>query len=667
MGKEIMIRDLTFSYGGNGNQLEHISLDIAAGEVIVMTGPSGSGKSSLTRVINGLIPYFYEGELSGEVFVDGKPLKKIPSWERGKIAGNVFQDPRSQFFANEVAGEIAFGCENYGYSHEDIQNHVHRAAADIKIQDILDHSLHSLSYGMRQKVAIASAEAIDPEIYVTLYELKVAFADHIMHIPLGYHLTLGSGKLRKIMDENIESVEKFIAHQLPDFVASLVAPLVLVIILLGIDWRYGVVCLVGIVLAFIVQFAGFNGEAKEKMHRFQTAQENMNSASVEYVRGMSEIKAFNQTADSFKRLGKSITDYTSFVLEYALGWQNCMPAFTTIINNIYLLLIPVGILIGMHTTDFREYSLTFIFYLIIVHAISGVLNKIMYISESFTQIDGSVERMDEILRIPALPEKSTAQAIENYGIAFRDVSFSYEADSQVKALSHVSFFADQGKVTAIVGPSGGGKSTIASLISRFYDVTDGSIQIGGVDIRDIPLDALMDKISFVFQDTFLFKQSILDNIRMGNSDATEEQVIAAAKAARCHEFIEQLPNGYQTVIGSTGVHLSGGERQRIAIARAIVKDAPIIVLDEATAFSDPENEYLIQKAFEKLIQNKTVVMIAHRLSTIRNAGQILVMEKGHLIESGTHDELLKKGGKYAQMWSSYTESINWKISTGKAV
>ena len=328
----------------------------------------------------------------------------------------------------------------------------------------------------------------------TLYELKVAFADHIMQIPLGYHLTLGSGKMRKIMDENIESVEKFIAHQLPDFVASLVAPLVLVIILLGIDWRYGVVCLVGIVLAFIVQFAGFNGEAKEKMHRFQTAQENMNSASVEYVRGMSEIKAFNQTADSFKRLSKSITDYTSFVLEYALGWQNCMPAFTTIINNIYLLLIPVGVLIGMHTTDFREYSLTFIFYLIIVHAISGVLNKIMYISESFTQIDGSVERMDEILRIPVLPEKSTAATIENYGIAFRDVSFSYEADSQVKALSHVSFFADQGKVTAIVGPSGGGKSTIASLISRFYDVTDGSIQIGGVDIRDIPLDALMDKV-----------------------------------------------------------------------------------------------------------------------------------------------------------------------------
>ena len=470
------------------------------------------------------------------------------------------------------------------------------------------------------------------------------------------------------MDENIESIEGFIAHQLPDFIASLVAPLVLVIILLGIDWRYGVVSLLGIVLAFVVQFMGFNGEAKEKMHRFQTAQENMNSASVEYVRGMSEIKAFNQTADSFKRLSKSITDYTSFVLEYALGWQNCMPAFTTIINNIYLLLIPVGIYVGTHTTDYREYSLTFIFYLIIVHAISGVLNKIMYISESFTQIDGSVERMDEILRIPALPQKtSAAVSISNYDIAFEDVSFAYEKDSAVKALSHVSFLAGQGMITAIVGPSGGGKSTIANLISRFYDVSDGSIKIGGTDIRDIPLDDLMDKVSFVFQDTFLFKQSILENIRMGNKNATEEQVIAAAKAARCHEFIQKLPNGYRTVIGSTGVHLSGGERQRIAIARAIVKDAPIIVLDEATAFSDPENEYLIQKAFEKLIQNKTVVMIAHRLSTIRNADQILVMEKSKLIEVGTHDELLKQNGRYAQMWSSYTESINWKIGTGKAV
>lgn len=501
----------------------------------------------------------------------------------------------------------------------------------------------------------------------TLYELKLNFANHITAIPLGYHLTMGSGRLRKIMDENIESIEKFIAHQFPDFVASLIAPLILVIILLAFDWRYGIVSLLGIVIAFIVQFLGFNGDAKDKMHHFQKAQENMNSASVEYVRGMPEIKAFNQTADSFKRLSKSITDYTAFIIEYALGWQNCMPAFTAIIHSIYLLLIPVGVLIGMHTTDYRSYSLTFIFYLVLVPAISGVLNKIMYISESFTQIDGNVERMEEILRIPVLPDHDAGIREQGRDIIFEHVTFSYEADTAVKALNDVSFHAKQGEVTAIVGPSGGGKSTIANLISRFWDVTDGGIRIGSVDIRDLPLSELMQQISFVFQDTFLFKQSVLDNIRMGNPNASENQVIEAAKAAQCHDFIEKMPDGYKTVIGSAGIRLSGGERQRISIARAIIKNAPIIVLDEATAFSDPENEYLIQKAFEKLTQDKTVIMIAHRLSTIRNANQILVMEHGQLTEQGTHDALITKGGKYTQMWESYMEAVNWKIGVGKVV
>ena len=293
----------------------------------------------------------------------------------------------------------------------------------------------------------------------------------------------------------------------------------------------------------------------------------------------------------------------------------------------------------------------------------------MFISESFTQIDGNVERMEEILHIPVLPDYRGGVKEQGKDIVFDHVSFSYEAEADVvvKALDNVSFHARQGEVTAIVGPSGGGKSTIANLISRFWDVTEGNIQIGGVDIREIPLAELMKQVGFVFQDTFLFKQSVLDNIRMGNPDATEEQVIEAAKAAQCHEFIEKLPNGYHTVIGSSGIRLSGGERQRIAIARAIIKDSPIIVLDEATAFSDPENEYLIQKAFEKLIKDKTVVMIAHRLSTIRNADQILVIEQGHLIEQGIHDGLIANGEKYTQMWNSYVESVNWKIHTGKAV
>ena len=310
--------------------------------------------------------------------------------------------------------------------------------------------------------------------------------------------------------------------------------------------------------------------------------------------------------------------------------------------------------------------MTFIFYLLFVPAISGVLNKIMYISESFMQIDGNVARMDEILNIPKLPKTEHPQKPAGNDIVFKNVTFSYTEKTSEKALDNVSFTAKQGQITAIVGPSGSGKSTIANLISRFWDVSSGSITIGGVDVRNMAENDLMRYVSFVFQDIFLFKQSILDNIRMGNPSASDEQVIAAAKAAQCHEFISKLPDRYHTVVGTRGIHLSGGERQRIAIARAVIKGSPIIVLDEATAFSDPENEYLIQKAFENLMQNKTVIIIAHRLSTILNADKILVMEKGHLIEEGTHDKLAAAGGRYAQMWNHYTKTIDWKIS-GKAV
>ena len=501
----------------------------------------------------------------------------------------------------------------------------------------------------------------------TLYDLKVLFADHITKIPLGYHLTIGSGRLRKIMDENIESVEGFIAHQFPDFVASITAPIVMVIILFVVDWRFGLASLAGIILAFIAEFIGFgSGAMKENMGKYQKASEEMNNASVEYVRGMSVVKAFNQTASSFKKLQEAISGYTEWVLKFSLGWQNCMPAFTTIINNIYLILVPVGILIGSNTSNFKEFSMKFIFYLLFVPAIAGVLNKIMYISESFMQIDGNVARMDEILNIPEMPETANPQKPQGEDVVFDHVSFTYTGNNEEKALERVSFAAKQGQITAIVGPSGGGKSTIANLISRFWDVTDGKITIGGVDLRDMAQNDLMRQVSFVFQDIFLFKQSILDNIRMGNRNATEEQVIAAAKAAQCHEFISKLPEGYHTVVGTKGVHLSGGERQRIAIARAIIKDSPIIVLDEATAFSDPENEYLIQKAFEKLMQNKTVIIIAHSLSTIRNADKIIVMEKGQIVESGKHDDLVAAGGRYFQMWNHYTEAINWKLN-GKAV
>lgn len=500
----------------------------------------------------------------------------------------------------------------------------------------------------------------------TLYELKLNFATQIAKLPLGFHLNYGSGKLRKVMDENIEKIEGFIAHQFPDLVASIIAPLVMVVILLGFDWHLGLAALVGIGCAFLLEFKAYgNDGAKTMMNKYQSSLEEMNNASVEYIRGITVVKAFKQTVYSFRSLHETIRAYTSFVLPYTLSWENYMAGFSTVVNNIYLFIIPVGILIGIHTTDYAAYAMTFIFYLLFVPSISSVMMKIMYVSSSGMQISGGIERMDEVLNTPPLPEAENPKTCEGCEVTFKNVSFSYGGDQEAAALSEVSFQAGQGQVTAIVGPSGSGKSTIAHLIPRFFDVTEGSIQIGGLDIREMKLDYLMEKVSFVFQDVFLFKQSIMDNIRIGNQKATDEQVLAAAKAAQCQEFVEKLPEGYLTVIGTRGVHLSGGERQRIAIARAIVKDAPIIVLDEATAFADPENEHLIQKAFEQLMQNKTVIIIAHRLSTIRSVHKIIVMNHGRLVEEGTHDQLVGQKGKYSGMWRMYTQALDWKMTAGR--
>lgn len=495
----------------------------------------------------------------------------------------------------------------------------------------------------------------------TIYELKLLFSKHLTKIPLGYHITIGSGKLRKIMEDNIESIEGFIAHQFPDFVASVTAPFVMLLILICVDWRFGLAALTGIVLAFVAEFIGYgSGEMKQNMEKYQTALEEMNNASVEFVRGMPVIKAFGRQDSSFERLKDAIHTYTEWVLKFSLGWQNCMPAFTTIVNNIYLILIPVGIMIGKNASDDRTFSMNFLFYLIFVPAIAGILNKIMYVSESFMEINSNVARMDEILYLPELPETDYAKVPEGFDVVFEDVSFSYSENANL-ALEHVSFTAKTGKMTAVIGMSGSGKSTIANLISRFWDVNEGGIYIGGVDIRSMSHASLMNLVSFVYQDTFLFKMSIADNIALGKSGASREEIMEAAKLAQCHEFIEKLPDGYDTVIGECGIHLSGGEKQRITIARAILKDAPVIVLDEATAFSDPENEYLIKRSFENLTKNKTVIMIAHRLGTIKDADEILVMDNGRLKEQGTHSKLLSNQGRYKKMWDSYSESIEWKV------
>jgi len=497
----------------------------------------------------------------------------------------------------------------------------------------------------------------------TLYELKVNFASHLAKVPLGFHVMIGSGKLRKIMDENIEKIEGFIAHQLPDIVASFVAPVVMLVILFAVDWRFGLAAMAAIIISFFVQMRMYgNDGSKKMMAKYQASLEEMNNAAVEYVRGISVVKAFKQTVYSFRRLRDTIKAYTEVVIPYTLSWENSFSAFTTLVNNVYLFILPVGILIGRNAADYQSFAADFLFYLLFVPAIASILMKVMYVNGDSMRIISGVEAMDAILEEPELEQPARPKTVTTYDVEFQDVSFSYDKSKETEALSGVSFMAKQGEVTAVVGPSGGGKSTIAHLIPRFFDVSGGKITIGGVDVRDMRTDYLMDQVSFVFQDVFLFKQSVMDNIRMGNPKATDEQVIEAAKAAQCHEFIEKLPNGYDTVIGTKGIHLSGGERQRIAIARAIVKNAPVLVLDEATAFADPENEHLIHKAFEILMKNKTVIMIAHRLSTIRGADKIVVVDSGKAAQEGTHEQLLSAAGKYGDMWKVYGETASWSIA-----
>jgi ATP-binding cassette subfamily B protein len=410
--------------------------------------------------------------------------------------------------------------------------------------------------------------------------------------------------------------------------------------------------------------------AQERMSHHQRALEDMNNATVEYIRGISVVKAFRQTVYSSRRLYDSIKRYTTWVIDYTLHMQNGYAAAVTVVQNVYLFIMPAAALIGAGAlrggaAAFSAFAGTAIFYLILSQAVGGIIIKVIYASGTMMQITANVDAMDAILAESELRVHPEPKPIAGYDVAFDGVTFSYDKDKAVEALSGVSFTARQGEVTAIVGPSGGGKSTIAHLIPRFFDVGGGAVRIGGADVREIDPRALMDSVSFVFQDVYLFKQSVMDNIRMGDPSASDERVREAARDAQCAGFIEKLPQGYQTVIGTKGIHLSGGERQRLAIARAIVKASPIVVLDEATAFSDPENEHLIQKAFERLMRGKTVVMIAHRLSTVRGADQIIVIDGGRVVQRGAHDELLRQGGRYGDMWRVYSQTSSWRISKAK--
>lgn len=495
--------------------------------------------------------------------------------------------------------------------------------------------------------------------FKTLYNLKLKFTSHLASLPMGFHTDNSTGKIRKVVDDNIEKIEGFIAHQLPDIVGSFATPIVILIILFVFDWRMGLATLAPIILLYVLQSIYMGKNSIKFIKTYQDSLEDMNNASVEYVRGISVVKAFSQTIYSFRKFYDSIKTYGDFALAYTKAFKNGFVMFLVVLNNIYIFLIPVIIWLSGGVEDYPKFAMSALFYLVFSVAITAPFLKLMYVSQKGRQIADGIERMDRVFNEKPLPEAKYPKTTNNFDIDFENVSFSYD---EAEALSGISFTAKQNEVTALAGPSGSGKSTIAHLIPRFYDVGTGSIKIGKLDIRDMSSEYLMNIVSFVFQEVFLFQQSILDNIKIGNKNASLNDVIAAAKAAQCHEFIEKLPNGYDTVIGTNNIHLSGGEKQRIVIARAILKNAPIIVLDEATAFADPENEHKIQLAFEQLMKNKTVIIIAHRLSTVRGADKILVIDEGRLVEEGKHDTLVGLGGRYSHMWQQYTSAMSWTIS-----
>ncbi len=510
--------------------------------------------------------------------------------------------------------------------------------------------------------------------FKTLYYLKLKFTNHLASLPMGFHTENSTGKVRKIVDENIEKIEGFIAHQLPDIVGSFATPIVVLVILFVFDWRLGLATLVPIIILYILQSIYMGKNSMEFIKTYQDSLEDMNNSAVEYVRGISVVKAFSQTVYSFRKFFESIKNYGDFALAYTKSFKLGFVMFLVILNHIYVFLVPVIIFMAAGTDDYVKFAMSTLFYLIFSVAITAPFLKLMYVSQKGRQIADGIERMDKVLNAQPLPEAKNPKTTGNYTVSFNNVAFFYqnlktedEGDEVItEALKEVSFSANQDEVTALVGPSGSGKSTIAHLIPRFYDVASGAIRIGGVDIREMSGDYLMNIVSFVFQDVFLFQQSILDNIKIGNKNASREDVIAAAKAAQCHEFVEKLPNGYETVIGTNNIHLSGGEKQRIVIARAILKNAPIIVLDEATAFADPENEHKIQLAFEQLMKDKTVIIIAHRLSTVRGADKIVVVDEGRIVEQGRHSMLVKAGGRYSRMWKQYTASMSWSLMEKEA-
>lgn len=483
---------------------------------------------------------------------------------------------------------------------------------------------------------------------------------HIMTLPMGFMDSDGSGKFRKIVNESSEATETYLAHQLPDQAGAIATPVGLLVLLLMFDWRIGLLSLIPVAAAFLIMGSMTGQRMKDKMTEYQNALEEMSSEAVEYVRGIPVVKTFGQTVFSFKRFQYSIEKYEKWTIAYTKELRLPMTFYTMIINAAFAVLIAVTFYVVSRGGENDTFLLNLLFYIIITPIITVTLNKIMYASENQMIVEDALNRIDGILEKKTLAEAAEKAAPKDMSITFDHVSFRYE-DAAKNALYNINLEIREGEHVAFVGPSGGGKSTLASLIARFFDTTEGQIKIGGVNVRDIPSEQLMNMVSFVFQDSKLLKMSIYDNVRMGRKDATREEVMEALKNAQCEDIIGKLPDGIDTVIGAKGTYVSGGEAQRLSIARAMLKNAPVLILDEATAFADPDNEAKVQQAFSKLSEGKTVIMIAHRLSSVVDADRICVLKDGEIVESGTHKELTEMTGLYAHMWNEYNKSVRWKV------
>lgn len=495
--------------------------------------------------------------------------------------------------------------------------------------------------------------------YNTVARIRMQLIRHLGTLPLGYHILHPSGKQRKIIEKNTDNLETLIAHNIPDYVQSLVLPIAFLVFMFRYDWRLSLICLVPILIGFILLFSMLKGESSGFIGQVQKSGEDISNAATEYVRGIAVVKTFGQTASSFRRYQRAVKDYADFMTKYAFSMENAFSLYTTIVNAVFLFLIPGSIVLYNLGGGAEKTIMTFAFFAVLIPLVASILTKLMHSSSNLMLADASFTAIEEMLAEKPLAETKKLPVPQNGEIRLDHVSFQYEAG--VKALDDVSLTIRPGTVTALVGESGGGKSTVANLIARFWDVSEGSVTVGGVDVRELDYADWMKHISIVFQDTNLFKMSVAENVAMYKPGASREEIMEALRQAQCEDILEKLPNGVDSVIGTRGVYLSGGEMQRIALARAILKDAPIVLLDEATAFADAENEYLIQKALDVLLRGKTVLMIAHRLQTIVHADQIIVMQRGGIAEQGTHEELMQRQGVYAKMYHEYENSVSWKI------